>query len=77
MRLTEKDKVSIAQDPKNPRDWYVFKDNKTGFSLSARTKSGGSRFNCTNAVQDIKTCISAEIDQDKSIVIPIATVPIS
>lgn len=39
------DKITLAQDEEDPRNWYFFKDAQHGFELRAGYKDKGSMFN--------------------------------
>jgi hypothetical protein len=51
MGLKGGDKVTLAQDEEDPRNWYFFKDPQHGFELRPGYKDKGSMFNHKVMVQ--------------------------
>ena len=39
------DKITLAQDPDEPINWYLFKDPQHGFELRGAYKEQGTQFN--------------------------------
>jgi hypothetical protein len=64
IKLKPKQKVSIAQDEKNVKDWYLFLDND-GLELR-ETNNGCLIFNSSLICEDIRACVK-DINEDKSI----------
>lgn len=58
------DKISMAQDQENPKDWYVFRDSGHGFPARKAYNNDGVIFNHKTLVR--KFCEANSLKLDKS-----------
>ena len=56
------DKVTLAQDEEDPRNWYFFKDPQHGFELRAGYKDKGCMFNHKVMVHSLLTAFGKPED---------------
>lgn len=58
--LKDKDKITLAQDPDAPENWYFFKDPHHGFELRTGYKGKNLLFNHITLVQAFLAAIDKE-----------------
>jgi hypothetical protein len=73
LKLKEGSKVTFAQNPKKPTEWYLILGNKEGFNL--RINKGQATFNCKVVCEDVRNCL-IDVEDDKSAKVSVATTPI-
>ena len=54
------DKVTLAQDPDEPINWYFFKDAQHGFELRGAYKDQGAQFNHVTLVRTFVEALEKE-----------------
>ena len=60
MGLSAKDKVTLAQDPEAPENWYFFKDAQHGFGIRPEYKGLNMRFQHAALVKAFMEAIGKE-----------------
>lgn len=73
LKFKEGSKVTFAQNPKKPTEWYVILGNKEGFNI--RINKGQATFNCKVVCEDVRNCL-IDVEDDKSAILNVATTPI-
>ena len=64
MNLKAGDKISLAQDPDSPSNWYLFKDKENGFELRNGYKNKAGLINHRQLCDLFLDCF--ELGKDKS-----------
>ncbi len=63
LKLTVKDRITLAQDPDTPENWYLFKDQNYGYQLRPGYKEVGLMFNHIALKKTIWKCF--DLDEEK------------
>lgn len=64
MNLKKGDKISLAQDPDNPSNWYIFKDKDHGFEIRSGYLGKGGLVNHRDLCDLFLDCF--ELSKEKS-----------
>jgi hypothetical protein len=66
LNLKAGDKISLAQDPDNPSNWYIFKDKENGFEIRHGYKQKAGLINHRQLCDLFLDCFGMEKDKSNS-----------
>jgi hypothetical protein len=64
MGIKDRDKITLAQDEEDPKNWYFFKDSQHGFEVRSGYKGRGGIFNHRTMVHEF--LVAFEMDESIS-----------